>query len=273
VGVTPEYFRTLGLSLVEGRLLDDRDIKDASGNAVVVDRAWARRFFPDGTAVGKRLKGGGCTSCDWTTVVGVVSEVKYAGLDTPDGGTVYWPLDSGTLRYLVMRTATDAATVLPSLRPAIREVDSSLALSGVATIGELVERSLDVPRSLSWLIGALAAAALLLSSIGIYGVMAHHVQQHAREMSIRLALGGSPAAVSRRVLGQGMTVVVIGVLVGVAGAFAATRLMSTLLFGVDAADPATFVGVVALLLVIAGLACGLPPDAPCASIRRRSSNH
>jgi predicted permease len=258
VGVTPEYFRTLGLSLVEGRLFDDRDARDGNGNAVIVDRAWARRFFPGSSAIGKRLKGGGCSSCDWTTVVGVVNEVKYAGMGAPDNGTVYWPLDSGNTRYLLIRTARDSAAVLPSLRAAIRDADPSLAITSVATVDELVESSLDLPRSLSWLIGALAVAALVLSSIGIYGVMAHHVQQHAREMSIRLALGGSPTVVGRRVLGQGMRVVAIGVVVGVAAAFASMRLISTLLFGVNAIDPMTYIAVIALLLGIACLACGLP---------------
>jgi len=258
VGVTPEYFRTLGLTLVEGRLLDDRDIKDASGNAVVVDRAWARRFFPDGTAVGKRLKGGGCASCDWTTVVGVVSEVKYAGLDTPDGGTVYWPLDSGTLRYLVMRTATDAATVLPSLRPAIREVDSSLALSGVATIDDLVTRSLQIPRSLSLIVGMFAIVALVLSIVGIYSVMAHYVQQHSKDISIRLALGGSPRDVLQLVIGQGMKVVVGGVAIGLLTALALTRLISTLLFGIGAADGITFAAAALVMLAVAGVACFTP---------------
>lgn len=258
VSVTPDYFRTLGLSLIEGRLLDDRDGRDPSVDVVVVDRAWAARFFPGGTAVGKRLKGGGCTACAWTTVAGVVSNVKYAGLDTPDDGTVYTSLTGGASRYLVLRTTVDSGTVLASLRQVIREVDSSLALSSVATIDDLVASSLQAPRSLSWLIGALAAAARLLSSIGIYGVMANHVQQHARDMCIRLALGGSSTVVGRHIVSQGMKVAAIGVLAGVAVALVLTRLMSSLLFGIDAADPATFAGVAGLLMAIAGLACVLP---------------
>ena len=258
IAVTPNYFRTLGLSLIEGRVLDDRDGRDPNVDVIVVDRAWARRFFPSGSALGKRLISGGCTKCPLTTVVGVVTNVKYAGLDKPDEGTAYAPLTEAISRYLIVRTSVDSATVLPSLRRTIRDVDPSLALSSVATIDDLVVDSLQVPRSLSWLIGALAAVALLLSSIGIYGVMAHHVQQHARDMCIRLALGGSPAVVGRHVVGQGMKVVVIGVLAGVAAALALTRLMSSLLFGIGAADPVTFIGVAGLLLAIACLACVLP---------------
>ena len=125
VAVTPEYFRLLGLSLIEGRLFDDRDGGTPTIEVVVVDRAWARRFFPDGHAVGKRLREGGCTSCPWTTVVGVVSEVKYAGLDTPDQGSVYWPMagrrvppteaTTSRARYLIVRTQIDADALIPTL--------------------------------------------------------------------------------------------------------------------------------------------------------------
>jgi putative ABC transport system permease protein len=258
VAVTPDYFRTLGLRLLEGRLFDERDGRDPAVDVIVVDRAWANRFFPGGSAVGKRLVSGGCTTCPLTTVVGVVSTVKYAGLDKPDDGTAYAPLEEAISRFLIVRTAVKSATVLPSIRQALRDADPSLALSNVASIDDLVAASLEVPRSLSWLIGALAGAALLLSAIGIYGVMAHYVQQHARDMCIRLALGGTAAVVGRHVVGQGMRVVVIGVLAGLMCALALTGLMSSLLFGIKAADPATFAGVAGLLLTIAGLACFLP---------------
>jgi predicted permease len=258
VAVTPAYFRTLGLSLLEGRLLDARDALPSSPDVVVVDRAWARRFFPNQAAVGQRLKGGGCTSCDWTTVVGVVNDVKYAGLDKPDEGSVYTPLVGGTSRYLFVRTTVDASGVLPLVRDLLRNTDASIALSSEATIDDLVAISLQVPTSLSWLIGALAAAALLLSTIGIYGVMSHYVEAHARDMSIRLALGGTPGAVARHVLRHGMAVVVTGVAAGVAIAAALTQFVASLLFGVSAVDPIAFVGVPGLLIVVAFLACARP---------------
>lgn len=227
-------------------------------DVVVVDRAWARRFFPNQTAIGQRLKSGGCTACDWTTVVGVVSDVKYAGLDKPDESSVYTPLVGGTSRYIVLRTSIDPAGVLPPLRELVRQLDPSLALTGVATIDDLVASSLQVPRSLSWLIGALAATALLLSTTGIYGVMSHYVQEHARDLSIRLALGGTPGAVVRHVLRHGMTVVLTGVVVGVAITAACTRFVGNLLFGVSAVDPATFAGASGLLIAVAFLACAWP---------------
>ena len=260
MGVTPEYFRVLGLPLLEGRLLDERDARAENLEAVVVDRAWAARFFPNGSAVGKRLRSGGCTQCPWTTVVGVVSRVKYAGLDTPDDGTVYRSLGPGDspFRYVVARTATDPETVLPAVRQVVRELDPTLPFSDTATMEEMVARSLERPRSLSMLVAGFALVALLLSAIGIYGVMAYYVQQHTKDISIRLALGGSPRDVLRLVVGQGMQVVATGVLVGIVVAFVGTRLMSTVLFGVGATDAVTFAAAGTFLLAIALLACFVP---------------
>jgi putative ABC transport system permease protein len=270
IAVTPDYFHLLGLGLQEGRLFDDRDGLKPALESVVVDRAWARRFFPNQSAIGKRFKEGGCTACPWTTVVGVVSEVKYAGLDKPDEGTVYMPMpgrgaaaaatEQTTRRYqyLLVRTESDPASELTGIRRVIRELDPNLALSGVATVDELVAQSLQRPQSLSLLVTGFALVALALSFIGIYGVMAYYVQQHSKDIGIRLALGGAPGDVLRLVVGQGMTVVVIGIAIGLFTALMATRLVSSLLFEVGAADPLTFVGVSALSLAVALVACLVP---------------
>jgi predicted permease len=260
LGVTPEYFRVLGLPLLEGRLLDERDARAENLAAVVVDRAWANRFFPAGSAVGKRLRSGGCTQCPWTTVVGVVSPVKYAGLDRPDEGTVYRPMGRGgsPFRYVVARTAADPQMVLPAVRQVVRELDPTLPFSDTATMEDMVARSLEQPRSLSLLVGGFATVALLLSTIGIYGVMAYYVQQHTKDISIRLALGGSPRDVLRLVVAQGMRVVATGVVVGVAVAFVGTRLISTVLFRVSATDAVTFAAAGTFLVAVALLACFVP---------------
>lgn len=273
VGVTPEYFRLLGLTLHEGRLLDDRDGRDDRPPVIVVDRAWARRFFPGGSPIGKRLHEGGCTSCPWTTVVGVVSEVKYDGLESPDQGTVYWPLDprgsvpanaaSARSRYLMLRTNGDPAGVLPAVREVVRGLDPTLPFSSVATVDDLIAASLQVPRSLSLLVGGFAAVALLLSIVGIYGVMAYYVQQHSKDIGIRLALGGTPRDVLRLVVGQGMKVVAGGVLFGLAGALVLTRLISSLLFGIGGGDPLTHGLVTILLLGVALVACWVPARRAC----------
>jgi predicted permease len=258
VAITPEYVRTVGLTLIEGRLLDERDAEAETLLSIVVDRAWARRFFPNESAVGKRLKSGGCTTCPWTTVVGVVSEVKYDGLERADQGTVYAPLGASLFRFIVVRTQGDPAAAAPALRQALGELEPAAPLSNVATVTNLVERSLVRPQALSMLVASFAAVALLLSIIGIYGVMGYYVQQHLKEISIRMALGGSQADVALLVLRQGMTVVATGIVLGLVAAFATTRLMATLLFGIGAVDLRAYVGSGVVLAAVALVACALP---------------
>ncbi len=262
VAVTPQYTRTLGLTLLEGRLLDERDpTREVAAEAllsVMVDRAWARRFFPNESAVGKRLRSGGCSTCPWTTVVGVVSDVKYDGVAQPNSGTVYTSLIGAPARFLVVRTQGDPLTIGASLQQAVRELEPSAPLSNVATMASLVDQSLSRPQSLSMLVTSFAAVALLLSVIGIYGVMGYYVQQHLKEISIRMALGGSQADVARLVLGQGMTVVGIGIAAGLAIALATTRLMSSLLFNVGATDPLSYAAAGLLLFGVAVTACAVP---------------
>lgn len=258
VAVTPEYLRVLGLTLLEGRFLDERDAQLPNLESVVVDRTWATRFFPGRSALGKRFKEGGCTDCPWTSVVGVVSDVKYGGLDQPDQGTVYSPLSGQLSRFVVLRTHGDPLIALPSVRQVARELDPGVPLTSVATIEELIAQSLHTPRSLSTLVAGFALIALVLSAVGIYGVMAYYVQQHAKDISIRLALGGRTVDVLRLVVGQGMTLVMGGVAVGLLTAFASTRLMSSLLFGVSAGDAITFLAVSLFLMSVALAACLVP---------------
>jgi len=258
VATSPEYAATLGLRLIEGRLLEERDVDPDNLVAVVVDRAWARRFYPNQSAVGKRFKSGGCTDCPFTTVVGVLSEVKYDGVDQPDQGTVYFPISGGTFRFLIVRSSGDPLSLAPMVRQSVRELEPAAPLSNVATAAGLVDQSLLRPQSLSMLVASFAGVALLLSVIGIYGVMGYYVQQHMKEISIRMALGGSRGDVAKLVVGQGMVVVIGGVIVGTMLAFAATRLMSSLLFGVGATDPIAFTSVAALMVMVALLAVAVP---------------
>ena len=253
VVVTSDYVRTLGLTLLEGRLLDERDAQQDDLLSVMVDRAWARRFFPNENALGKRLRGGGCTTCPWTTVVGVVSEVKYAGLDRPDDGTVYAPLAGRTSRFVVVRTEGDPRTSVAPLRQVVRQLEAPL--SNVATMDALVDQSLARPQSLSLLSSGFATVALLLSAIGIYGVMAYYVQQQRKEICIRMALGGNRADVARLVIGQGVGVVALGMVVGLALALTSTRLISSLLFSIGALDPLAYASAVALLLAAGVVTC------------------
>jgi putative ABC transport system permease protein len=255
VGVSPGFFKAVGLTLERGRLLDEHSLQD---DVVVVDRAWADRFFPNEEVLGRRMKSGGCTSCSWTTVVGVVKTVKFVGLDRPDPGTVYFPFVDLPSTYVVLRTVGDPSAVTPDLRRAMQELDPSLALANIATGDELMSDALVQPRYLSVLVGMFALAALVLSVVGVYGVMAYFVDQHTREIGIRLALGGEPSTMRRMVVSQGLRLVGVGVALGVGAAFLAGRLMTTLLYGVSPTDLRTMAAVPAALAVVAAVACLVP---------------
>jgi putative ABC transport system permease protein len=255
VGVSPGFFSTVRLRLERGRLLDERSLED---DIVVVDRAWADRFFPGQEVLGRRFRNGGCTTCPWTTVAGVVGTVKWAGLETTDRGTVYFPFVDMPNAYFVIRATGDPASLATAVRQAVHELDAGLAVTNIATGGDLVARSLSAPRYLSVLVGMFAAAALLLSVVGIYGVMAHFVQQHTRDIGIRLALGGEPSDVRRMVVLQGLRLVVIGVCVGVGVALLTARSLTTVLFGVSPTDLRAMAGVPLVLVTLAALACLAP---------------
>ena len=259
VEVTPEYFGVMGLKLLEGRLLEERDGLKENLEDVVVDRAWSRRFFPNGGALGKRFHEGGCTECPWTTVVGIVTNVKYVGLDALDEGTVYWPMAGPDgMRQIIVRTKTDPAGVIASIRERLRELEPGAPFSGVATIDALVQESLDQPRSLAVLVGAFALTGLALAIFGIYGVMAYFVAQQSKDISIRMALGGTILGVLRLLVGSGMKLVALGVAAGLLVSLALTRLTASLLYGVRPADPLVLCGVSALLLAVAVCACLVP---------------
>ena len=259
VAVTPSFFKATGLALLRGRVLDDRDVLDSAPPVIVVDRAWARRFFGQDDAVGKRLHEGGCTSCPWTTVVGVVATVKYVGLDKPDDGTVYRPLgDNERDRFLIVRTEGAASVLAPAIADVVHGLDPNLAVADVATVDDLVASSTEVPRYLSVLASLFALTALVLSLVGIYGVMAHFVSTHRRDIGIRLALGGAPQRIRRMVVVSGLRVVAVGILCGLGAAVLVTRLMTSLLFGVTPTDAMTFIGAPLLMSVVAVAACLLP---------------
>jgi ABC-type antimicrobial peptide transport system permease subunit len=191
-------------------------------------------------------------------VVGVVSEVKYAGLDKPDDGTVYTALAGGTSRLVVVRSTGDPRTIAAPLRQVVRQLEPSAPLSDVATMDMLVDRSLERSHSLSLLVTGFATVALLLAAIGINGAMGYYVQQHLKEICIRIALGGSRADVARLVIGQGLGVAGVGIGAGLALAVMSTRFMSSLLFGVGTLDPAAYVSAGALLVAIALGSCAVP---------------
>jgi putative ABC transport system permease protein len=259
--VSPGYFEALGIPLLTGRWFDERD-RDGAPQVAIVDRAWTERFFPDEDPIGKRFHSGGCNrpDCPWTTVIGVVGDVKYQGLDIPAQGTIYQPVLQNTWwgRILFVRTAGDPVSVLPAIRTIVRDLDPALPLSNVATMDELMQDALDSPRNTLGLIAAFAAVALLLAAIGIYGVMSYFVQQHTRDIGVRIAMGASAMKVLRQTVGQGMRIAVLGIAIGLGAALALTRFMTSLLFEVSATDTVTFASITVGLVATALVAIAVP---------------
>ena len=268
--VNPDYFRTMGIALRAGRLINDSDTQDAPGVALLSETL-ARRLFPDEDPLGKRLSVAGLGA----TIIGVVSDIRYTGLDGEVEQAVYLSYRqlprSGMA--LVLRGAVEPSSLAPTLRNAVREIDPALPVYDVMTMNERLSNSVAARRFNLLLLGGFAALALLLAGVGVYGVISYVVTQRTHEVGVRMALGAQSADVVRLFIKQGMAMVIFGVALGLIGAFALTRLMKSLLFNVSAIDPLTFVCVALLLSLVALAACYLPARRasridPLASLRR-----
>jgi putative ABC transport system permease protein len=260
------YFEALGIGLISGRLFQESDNADSEFTAALVDRAWANRIYPGEDPVGKRLYEGGCRApeCSIVQVVGVVEDVRYLGLDDAQSGaavgTVYVPQSQwiSPSMNLYVRTNGDPLALLGSIRAIVKELDPTVPVTDVTTASQLVDAALVAPRNLAAVVIAFAVVALLLALIGIYGVMSYFVNEHRKDIGIRLALGGRPRAVFGLVLGRGLAPVALGTVMGIAMAMGVTRFIARLLYRVSPHDAATF-GMVALAMIIAAvLACWLP---------------
>ncbi len=259
--VTPSYFRTLGMQLRKGRwftFLDCGSCSSQNSNqAAVINELLAREAWPGQDPVGRRFRlGTPVPNSPWITVVGVAAPTKENGLDSETGPEIYMPT-SGAADVLV-RAARDPLSLVPAIRARIRSVDRSQAIYDIYALEERISESVRGHRTLTWLLGIFAGIAALLSAVGIYAVISHSVTRRTKELGIRAALGAEPAEVRELVLRQGMLPVLVGMATGVVCALAATRVLSTFLFGVKATDPLTYVVVVLFLGVIALLACYLP---------------
>ena len=267
----PGYFETLRIGLVAGRLLSDHD-DDRAPLVVVVNDTFARRFFPREDAVGKRIapgrrvqSGSGAgpvqpTSANWMTIVGVVRDVKTDRLELDPEPLIYRSLlqVSNLSLTLVVRASGDPANLANAIRREVHAVDPNEPVYGVRTMDEVVAAALGERRFTMSLLALFAATALVLSAIGIYGVMACFVSQRTHEIGIRIALGAAPRDVLRLVLGQGVRLAACGVAAGVAGAVAMTRLIGALLYGVSPRDPSTFAVLSLMLASVAVVACYVP---------------
>jgi putative ABC transport system permease protein len=253
---TPGYFAAMGMPILKGRGFESSDT-ETSLPVAIVDEALAGRYSPDGDLVGKRIRIGGGP---WMTIVGVVPNVKNRKLDEEAWPYVYRPNTQWIRRetMLVVRTAVDPSSVIAGVRQEVAKLDPELPLSDVSTVQQAMDGSLVTTRLTNSLLAGFAATALLLALTGIYGVMSLNVANRRNEFGIRIALGAQAGNVLRMILGQGLRLAVVGVALGLVGAFALTRLLKGLLFGISASDPLTFVVIASLLVGVALLACWLP---------------
>jgi len=251
------------IPLIRGRLFDDHDGPNAPFIAII-NEAMARRFWPNEDAIGKRLGfdlGGGRRR--WVQIAGIEGDVKQMGLDAPAKEEMYFPYWQAEGNYmmpraLAVRTIGYPTSLLSAVRQAVWSVDPDQPLSNVMTMDDILDREVAQRRVQAVLLSGLAALALTLACVGIYGVMAYLVAQQNHEIGIRVALGAHPRSILGLVLGRGAKLTVKGVGIGIVSALLATRLMSSLLFGVSSIDLPTFASVAVLLTFVALLACYVP---------------
>ncbi len=263
--VSAGYFEALGIPLIRGRYFDRTDGQKTPGVALINDTL-ARRFWPNEDPLGKRIQAGFDDSI-WCTIVGIVADVKQAGLDAVANGETYYhylqvppPLMGfveGTMT-VVLRTNSDPASMVASARGEVQNMDPDLAVFNVKTMEALVDGSLAQPRFRTTLLGTFASVALMLAAIGLYGVIAYSVAQRINELGVRMALGAQKSDVLKMVMGQGALLAAAGIGIGLVVAFGVMRVISKLLFGVNATDPLTFVATAALILVMALAASAIP---------------
>jgi len=255
--IVPGYFETMGVERRSGRDLAETD-REGMPLVVVINETMAKRFWPGEDAVGKRFKFFGDE--EFRTVAGVVENTKIFTLGEDPQPQAYVPLGQSFEPAMVLhvRTAGDPRALLATVRREIQRLDPELPLTNVWTIGDLLGQTLWAPRMAAGLLSVFGLLALVLAAIGIYGVMSYAVSQRTHEFGIRMALGARARDVLQLVLGQGMTLVAVGLAIGLLGAALMTRFVATLLVGVGASDPATFAGIALLLLAVAALAGYLP---------------
>lgn len=262
--VSPDYFQAMGIAIKQGRAFTNQDNEHAMPVAII-NETMARQYWPGENPLGKRFKLSAPDSPDpWITIVGVVADVRQMNMDAPAKAEMYfpyWQAPQDTFfppRDLVIRTTVAPMSIVPAVRQAVHEVDPYQPISNIRTMDEVLGRETAQRRVEMILLTAFAALALLLSALGIYGVLSYFVVEHTPEIGVRMALGAQAGDVLRLVLGKGMKLALIGVIIGLLGAFALTRLIESLLFEVKATDPLTFILIALLLTVIALLACLIP---------------
>jgi len=259
--VSRTYFTTMGIRLMDGRLFDERDVQSAP-EVVIINNTMAMTFWPLQNPIGRRIRPGG--SKDWCTIVGVVDDVKNAGLDRPAGTELYLPYRQpggagNSDMYVVMRAQAGDPRLLASVvRKQLNEIDPSLPLADVRLMEDVLSRAQSRPRFLTLLLSLFSVVALAIATVGIYGVVSYSVARRTKEFGLRMVLGAQGGDVLGLLMRQSAVMVTTGMVAGLATAFALTRLMASLLFGVTATDLPTFAGVTVFLFAVALAACYLP---------------
>jgi predicted permease len=258
--VTPGYFQTMGITLLAGRDFTETDTFEAL-KVTIVDERLARHYWPNDSAVGKRVRFGPPENNEpWHTIIGVVKSVRHERMQEDTDESVYLPHTQIPVPNLtlVTRTTADPNDVTGAIRREVAQLDRDQPISEIATMEEVVDKSIWQPRLYANLFAVFAGGALVLALIGIYGVMAFLVQMRTHEIGVRMALGATARDVFKLIVGRGMKLTLFGIVIGVAGAIALTRLMHSLLFNTSATDPFTFIAISILLSIAAFLACYIP---------------
>jgi predicted permease len=253
--VTPGYFRAMGIPLHRGRDVEDADSTPGRARVAVVSASFAERYWPGGDPIGKVFRHRG----DLRTVVGVVGDVRVRGLERASEPQMYLPAaqiaegmpSNFDPKDLVIRHSGRDEGLVPAVRRIVRAADPAQPVSDVRSLADVLAGDTAARRTQLQVPGVLGAVALVLSGVGIYGLLAYMVSQRSREIGVRLALGADPARVGRMVVASGLRLAAIGIVPGAAGAYAAGRGMSALLFGITPGDPATFAAAVGVVLVMA----------------------
>jgi putative ABC transport system permease protein len=260
--VNPGYFKTMHIPLIDGRDFTVADNQDALP-VVIINESLSRRFFPNDNPVGKRIKPS--IALDkrgplMRQIIGVVGDVRHKNLQTESGPELYVPHSQIPFRpmTMVIRTNRNTQDIVGSIRSEVKQLDKDLPIYNVKTMDQFMAQALAQARFNTTLLATFATVALILSTIGFYGVMAYTVAQRTREIGVRVALGATNTDVLRLVLGHAMTLALIGIAIGVCGGLVVTNLMSSLLYGVSSIDPMIFIGVAILLFITALLACYIP---------------
>jgi putative ABC transport system permease protein len=257
------YFRTMGIPIVKGRDFDDRD-KHGSTPVIIITEEFARQYFPNEDPIGKRIHPG-VSSIDgedstMREIVGVAGDVRNRGLNTPGRPAYYVPQTQVPFSQMVMvvKTSGEPRSFIPAATKEVASMDQDLPLFSVKTMEEYLSASVAAPRFSTTLLSIFAAVALVLTIVGLYGVMSYSVAQRTNEIGIRLALGAQGRDVLLMIVKQGSKLILLGLGIGLVTAFAVTRLVESLLFGVTKKDPFTFAAVSLLLALVALLACYIP---------------